>query len=127
MHVPGLPDLSVVQEAGATFGGVQWVTVPDPLATTESVRAQGYSKPITGGYKLEGAWWGSADRCAYFVSSFARTQLGPSRGPRRAGVEVRPGCRDAAARGSSSPGRRPALTTPCTTPPTTSPCRRTAG
>jgi secreted PhoX family phosphatase len=79
MRVPGLPDLSVVQEAGATFGGVEWVKVPDPLATTESVRAQDYGKQITGGYKIEGAWWGPGDRCVYFVSSFARTELGPAK------------------------------------------------
>lgn len=79
MHVPDLPDLSVVQEAGAVFGGVEWMTVPDPLATSESTRAQDYPKPITGGYKLEGAWWGERDRCVYFVSSFARTELGPAR------------------------------------------------
>jgi len=78
IHVPGLPDLSVVQEAGAVFGGAEWMTVPDPLATSESVRAQDYPKPITGGYKIEGAWWGKQDRCAYFVSSFARTELGPA-------------------------------------------------
>jgi secreted PhoX family phosphatase len=78
IRVPGLPDLSVVQEAGATFGGVEWVKVPDPLATTESVRAQDYDKQITGGYKIEGAWWGPSDRCVYFVSSFARTELGPA-------------------------------------------------
>jgi uncharacterized protein len=79
IHVPDLRDLSVVQEAGTTFHGIEWVTVPDPLATTESVRAQDYSKPITGGYKIEGAWWGARDRCVYFVSSFARTELGPAR------------------------------------------------
>jgi uncharacterized protein len=77
MHIPDLPDLSVVQEAGAEFHGVQWVKVPDPLAKTVSVRAQDYAKPITGGYKLEGCWWGARDRCVYFVSSFARTELGP--------------------------------------------------
>jgi secreted PhoX family phosphatase len=77
MHIPGLLDLSTVQEAGALFHGVQWVKVPDPLAKTESVRAQDYAKPITGGYKLEGCWWGTRDRCVYFVSSFARTELGP--------------------------------------------------
>jgi uncharacterized protein len=76
MHVPGLPDMSVVQEPGTVFGGIEWMTVPDPLATSESVRAQDYPKPIAGGYKLEGAWWGERDRCAYFVSSFARTTLG---------------------------------------------------
>jgi secreted PhoX family phosphatase len=78
LHVPGLTDLSVVQEAGASFGGVSWVKVPDPLAASESVRAQDYAKPITGGYKIEGAWWGVQDRCVYFASSFARTELGPA-------------------------------------------------
>jgi secreted PhoX family phosphatase len=78
LHVPGLTDLSVVQEAGASFGGISWVKVPDPLATSESVRAQDYAKPITGGYKIEGAWWGVQDRCVYFASSFARTELGPA-------------------------------------------------
>ncbi|MFI5731519.1 alkaline phosphatase PhoX [Kribbella sp. NPDC051587] len=77
MHIPGLLDMSTVQEAGTIFHGVQWVKVPDPLAKTESVRAQDYAKPITGGYKLEGCWWGTRDRCVYFVSSFARTELGP--------------------------------------------------
>ena len=77
MHIDGLPDLSVVQDPGTVFRNVQWVKVPDPLATTESVRAQDYAKPITGGYKLEGCWWGQLDRCVYFVSSFARTELGP--------------------------------------------------
>ncbi|MDX6262294.1 MAG: uncharacterized protein QOH84_3982 [Kribbellaceae bacterium] len=77
MRIPDLPDLSVVQEAGTVFHGVEWVKVPDPLATTESVRAQDFAKPITGGYKLEGAWWGVVDRCVYFVSSFALTSLGP--------------------------------------------------
>ncbi len=77
MRIPDLPDLSVVQEAGTVFHGVEWVKVPDPLATTESVRAQDYAKPTTGGYKLEGCWWGQLDRCVYFVSSFARTELGP--------------------------------------------------
>lgn len=76
LHVPELPDLSVVGEAGTVFGGVEWLTVPDPLAAAVSVRAQDYSKPITRGYKLEGAWWGERDRCVYFVSSFARTELG---------------------------------------------------
>ncbi|WP_219732982.1 alkaline phosphatase PhoX [Kribbella qitaiheensis] len=33
--------------------------------------------PARGGYKLEGCWWGQLDRCVYFVSSFARTELGP--------------------------------------------------
>jgi secreted PhoX family phosphatase len=77
MRIADLPDLSVVQEPGTLFHNVEWVKVPDPLATTVSVRAQDYAKPTTGGYKLEGAWWGARDRCVYFVSSFARTELGP--------------------------------------------------
>lgn len=32
MRVPGVPDLSSIQEPGATFDGVEWVDVPDPLA-----------------------------------------------------------------------------------------------
>jgi uncharacterized protein len=71
LHVPGLEDLSTVQEAGATFGGIEWLDVPDPLARREPVRAQKYKKPLTRGQKLEGAWWGHADHSAYFVSSFA--------------------------------------------------------
>ncbi|TCN43063.1 hypothetical protein EV644_102301 [Kribbella orskensis] len=77
MSIAGTPDLSVFQEAGTVLRNVEWVKVPDPLATSESVRAQDYAKPITGGYKLEGCWWGTSDRCVYFVSSFARTELGP--------------------------------------------------
>ncbi|MEU6076239.1 alkaline phosphatase PhoX [Micromonospora sp. NPDC047074] len=79
LRVPDLPDLSVVTEAGTSFSGIEWLDVPDPLATTESVRAQDYGKPITGGYKIEGAWWGQKDACAYFVSSFARRELGSAR------------------------------------------------
>lgn len=77
MSIAGTPDLSVFQEAGTVLRNVEWVKVPDPLATSVSVRAQDYQKPITGGYKLEGCWWGTRDRCVYFVSSFARTELGP--------------------------------------------------
>ncbi len=76
LHVPGLEDLSTVREAGATFGGVEWLDVPDPLATSEPVRAQDYPRPITRGQKLEGAWWGTADQSAYFVSSYASTEDG---------------------------------------------------
>ena len=72
---------SVVVASTATLCTVPEPTwnlkVPDPLAKTESVRAQDYAKSITGGYKLEGCWWGTLDRCVYFVSSFARTELGP--------------------------------------------------
>ncbi|MFG1674399.1 alkaline phosphatase PhoX [Micromonospora sp. NPDC049282] len=71
MRVPDLPDLSVVQEPGATFRGVEWVDVPDPVATTTSLRLQDYGpRGVTHAQKLEGAWWGT-DGGAYFVSSFA--------------------------------------------------------
>lgn len=30
MRVPGVPDLSTIQETGATFDGIEWVDVPDP-------------------------------------------------------------------------------------------------
>lgn len=76
LHVPGLPDLSTVREAGTTFTGIEWLDVPDPTAATTPVRAQDYPKPLTRGQKLEGAWWGRADGSAYFVSSFARTRSG---------------------------------------------------
>jgi uncharacterized protein len=79
LHVPGLTDTSVVQEPGTTFRGVEWMTVPDPLATTVSVRAQDYPKPVTRGFKFEGAWWGVEERCLFFVSSFARTTSGSVR------------------------------------------------
>jgi len=75
--VPGLlVDDFLAAVERLTTHGVQWLTVPDPLATTESVRSQDYPKPITGGYKLEGCWWGTRDRCVYFVSSFARPANG---------------------------------------------------
>lgn len=32
MRVPGVPDLSVIQETGATFDRIEWVPVPDPQA-----------------------------------------------------------------------------------------------
>ena len=80
LHVPGLEDLSTVRQAGTTFHDIEWLDVPDPAARTVPVRAQDYPKPITRGQKLEGAWWGRADRSAYFVSSFAREASGAAAG-----------------------------------------------
>ncbi|MFJ4471760.1 alkaline phosphatase PhoX [Streptomyces sp. NPDC089424] len=75
MRVPGVPDLSSIQETGASFGGVEWVDVPDPLATSTSVRLQDYGpRGITRAQKLEGCYWGG--RSVYFVSSFARSADG---------------------------------------------------
>ncbi|MFI1922296.1 MULTISPECIES: alkaline phosphatase PhoX [unclassified Streptomyces] len=71
MRVPGVPDLSSIQETGATFDGIEWVDVPDPLAVETPVRLQDFGpKGITHAQKLEGCYWGG--RCVYFVSSFAR-------------------------------------------------------
>ncbi|WP_329114653.1 alkaline phosphatase PhoX [Streptomyces sp. NBC_01353] len=75
MRVPGVPDLSVVQETGASFDGVEWVPVPDPLAVETPIRLQDFGpKGITHAQKLEGCYWGG--RAVYFVSSFARAKDG---------------------------------------------------
>jgi secreted PhoX family phosphatase len=77
MRVRDLPDLSLVQEPGTTFTGIEWVRVPDPRATTTSTRLQDYGPAgITRGQKLEGAYWG--DGSVYFVSSYARDSEGSS-------------------------------------------------
>ncbi|MER5888238.1 alkaline phosphatase PhoX [Streptomyces sp. NPDC001941] len=71
MRVPGVPDLSVVQEAGTVFEGVEWVPVPDPMARQTPIRQQDFGrKGITHAQKLEGCYWGGG--AVYFVSSFAR-------------------------------------------------------
>ncbi|WP_229402284.1 alkaline phosphatase PhoX [Micromonospora okii] len=76
MRVPGVADLSTVQEPGATFARVEWLDVPDPLATTVPIRLQDYGPAgVTHAQKLEGAWWGT-DGAAYFVSSFAKRASG---------------------------------------------------
>ncbi|MQY15549.1 hypothetical protein SRB5_57320 [Streptomyces sp. RB5] len=75
MRVPGVPDLSAVTETGAVFRNIEWIDVPDPLATTTSIRDQDFGPGgITHGQKLEGCYWGGHN--VYFVSSFARTQDG---------------------------------------------------
>ncbi|MFJ4961683.1 alkaline phosphatase PhoX [Streptomyces sp. NPDC088729] len=75
MRVPGVPDLSVVQETGASFDRVEWVPVPDPLAAETPIRLQDFGpKGITHAQKLEGCYWGGS--CVYFVSSFARSAAG---------------------------------------------------
>ncbi len=80
MWVPGLAsdDLSSVVEPGTVFGDVQWVPVPDPLATTVSTRKQfryaanPTGQRITRSRKLEGCWFGSDE--VYFVASYARAE-----------------------------------------------------
>ncbi|MGV9253149.1 alkaline phosphatase PhoX [Streptomyces sp. NPDC003697] len=75
MRVPGVPDLSAVQETGASFDGIEWVDVPDPLAVQTPVRLQDFGpRGITHAQKLEGCYWGGT--CVYFVSSFARSAEG---------------------------------------------------
>ncbi|MGV9214384.1 alkaline phosphatase PhoX [Micromonospora sp. RB23] len=76
MRVPGVPDLSVVQEPDATFDNIEWIDVPDPRAVTTPTRFQDYGAAgVTHAQKLEGAWWGTDD-CAYFVSSYASREDG---------------------------------------------------
>ncbi|MEU9871021.1 alkaline phosphatase PhoX [Actinomadura sp. NPDC048021] len=73
--VPGVPDLSVVQEPGTVFDHVEWKKVPDPLAAQTPIRFQDFgSGGITHAQKLEGCYWGG-DR-VYFVSSFAKKKDG---------------------------------------------------
>ncbi|WP_282700342.1 alkaline phosphatase PhoX [Streptomyces sp. CC219B] len=75
MRVPGVPDLSSIQETGASFKRVEWVDVPDPLAVRTPIRLQDFGpKGITHAQKLEGCYWGG--HSVYFVSSFARSSEG---------------------------------------------------
>lgn len=75
MRVPGVPDLSAVQETGTRFDRVEWVPVPDPSAKETAVRHQDFGpKGITHAQKLEGCYWGGS--AVYFVSSFAHSAEG---------------------------------------------------
>ncbi|MEU6177197.1 PhoX family protein [Streptomyces coeruleorubidus] len=75
MRVPGVPDLSSIQDIGAEFDRVEWVDVPDPQAAQTPIRLQDFGrKGITHAQKLEGCYWGG--RSVYFVSSFARSAEG---------------------------------------------------
>jgi uncharacterized protein len=75
MRVPGVPDLSEIDEIGASFDGIEWVEVPDPLAKQTPIRNQDFGRGgITHAQKLEGCYWGG--RCVYFVSSFAKSEEG---------------------------------------------------
>ncbi|MFE9456615.1 alkaline phosphatase PhoX [Streptomyces californicus] len=75
MRVPGVPDLSAVQETGRSFDRIEWAPVPDPLAVETPIRFQDFGpKGITHAQKLEGCYWG--DSSVYFVSSFARSDEG---------------------------------------------------
>ncbi|MFF8312071.1 alkaline phosphatase PhoX [Streptomyces lydicus] len=75
LRVPGVPDLSTIQEPGTTFDDVTWVDVPDPLACHTPIRFQDFGPGgITHAQKLEGCYWGGS--CVYFVSSFAHRAAG---------------------------------------------------
>lgn len=75
MRVPGVPDLSVIQETGASFDRIEWVPVPDPQAAGTPIRLQDFGpKGITHAQKLEGCYWGGSS--VYFVSSFAQSAAG---------------------------------------------------
>ncbi|MER6145479.1 PhoX family protein [Streptomyces sparsogenes] len=75
MRVPGVRDLSTVQETGTTFHDIEWVPVPDPLAKQTPIRFQDFgTKGITHAQKLEGCYWGGTS--VYFVSSFAKSADG---------------------------------------------------
>ncbi|NWF29318.1 PhoX family protein [Streptomyces sp. PKU-EA00015] len=75
MRVPGVPDLSGIQETGARFDGIEWVPVPDSQAKQTPIRLQDFGpRGITHAQKLEGCYWGG--NSVYFVSSFARSAEG---------------------------------------------------
>ncbi|MFV2121784.1 alkaline phosphatase PhoX, partial [Streptomyces sp. Act-28] len=75
MRVPDVPDLSAVREPGTSFGGVEWVPVPDSLARRTPIRLQDFGpRGVTHAQKLEGCYWGG--RSVYFVSSYARASQG---------------------------------------------------
>ncbi|MFJ6718880.1 MULTISPECIES: alkaline phosphatase PhoX [unclassified Streptomyces] len=74
LRVPGVRDLSVVDEPGAEFP-VEWVPVPDPSAAGTAVRFQDFGRGgITHAQKLEGCYWGGTG--VHFVSSYARSREG---------------------------------------------------
>ncbi|MFH8344083.1 alkaline phosphatase PhoX [Streptomyces sp. NPDC018045] len=75
LRVPGVGDLSTIQETGTSFRHVEWVDVPDPLARQTPIRFQDFGpRGITHAQKLEGCYWGGSG--VYFVSSFARSADG---------------------------------------------------
>lgn len=58
--------LGSAQVIGTTWD-VEWVPIGDPLATAQSVYAQGRALGATGFNRLEGAWWGAGS--GYFLST----------------------------------------------------------
>lgn len=76
LRVPGVADLSAVDRLGTTLR-VTWVDVPDPDATTESVRKQFAAGKTTAVPKAEGIFW--SDGFGYVVSSYALAEEGAVR------------------------------------------------
>ncbi|MEU5400473.1 alkaline phosphatase PhoX [Streptomyces sp. NPDC005963] len=75
MRVPGVADLSAIDEPGASFEEIAWVPVPDGQAQQTPIRLQDFGTGgITHAQKLEGCYWGG--RSVYFVSSYARSAEG---------------------------------------------------
>jgi len=68
-----IADLSEAVHTGTRYK-VEWVEVPDRLATSVSVRKQFLASEVTGSRKLEGAYY--ADGNHFFVASFARDSDG---------------------------------------------------
>ncbi|WP_030173010.1 alkaline phosphatase PhoX [Spirillospora albida] len=73
LRVPGVKDLSAVQEPGTRLRAT-WVKVADPSAKQTSIRKQYEDEQITRSQKLEGAWWSRGK--AYFVASYSDTGAG---------------------------------------------------
>jgi len=73
LRVPDVPDLSAVSKLRTTVP-VTWVDVPDPDATTTSVRAQFDDGAVTRVPKAEGVFWSGGS--AFIVSSYAETAEG---------------------------------------------------
>lgn len=70
MRVPGLSDLSTIQDIGTRFGGVEWVDVPDPAAERTPTRMQDYGpRGVAHAQKLEGCWWGTQEKVVDFSST----------------------------------------------------------
>lgn len=68
-----IADLSEAVHTGTRYK-VEWVEVPDRLATSVSVRKQFLASEVTGSRKLEGAYYAAGKH--FFVASFARDSDG---------------------------------------------------
>lgn len=71
LRADGADDLSAVTTLGTKLK-VSWVDVPDPDATTTSVRKQFAPTAITQIPKCEGIFWDDQEKVAYVVSSYAK-------------------------------------------------------